>query len=142
MDMDYKDLLRYGEILTDSTTDNNEGCTRERHILYCGYWFLKMHNGEVVELKRLDSKNINHMKKIFPNIKEQMVAYNCLFSHAHINKCNLEQCVKLVDDKEELKSKKYNIELIKNCITKYFDSYVSKMFIACSYSEVAEKLAM
>ena len=66
MDMDYKDLLRYGEILTDSTTDNNEGCTRERHILYCGYWFLKMHNGEVVELKRLDSKNINHMKKIFP----------------------------------------------------------------------------
>ena len=71
-----------------------------------------------------------------------MVAYNCLFSHAHINKCNLDQCVKLVDDKEELKSKKYNIELIKNCITKYFDSYVSKMFIACSYSEVAEKLAM
>ena len=74
---------------------------------------------------------------------EQMIAYNHLFSYAHINGWPLDyilKCVQNANDRGELK--KYDIQAIKNCITKNYDKYIKKPFIAGSYSEIAEQLPL
>jgi hypothetical protein len=74
--------------------------------------------------------------------KEQKIAYNFLFRDCHINEMPLDRMIKQIDKYYTEQLKAFNIELIKQCITKNYESYKAKPFIAWSYSEIAEKLPL
>lgn len=71
---------------------------------------------------------------------EQMIAYNHLFSYAHINEWPLNYILKTIDNNEKIK--KYDIQAIKKCIKDNYDKYMKKPFIAASYNEIAEQLPL
>lgn len=53
---DYKDILRYGEIIEDYEFSNQEECVRVRKIRYMDMlYYLKMVNGEVKTLIQWDT---------------------------------------------------------------------------------------
>jgi len=53
---DYKDLLRYGEIIYDKEYTSDDGCVRIRKIRYMGILYhLKMVNGKVESLIQWDN---------------------------------------------------------------------------------------
>lgn len=54
----------------------------------------------------------------------------------------LDRIIKQIDKYYTEQLKAFNIELIKQCITKNYESYKAKPFIAWSYSEIAEKLPL
>lgn len=72
---------------------------------------------------------------------EQKIAYNFLFT-AHINTTKLETIISMIDNHYKDTLKKYDVGAIKNCITKNYNDYMQKPFIACNYSEIAEKLPL
>jgi hypothetical protein len=74
--------------------------------------------------------------------REQKIAYNFLFTDAHINKMSLEKILYCIDKFHTEKLKKFNIDLIKQCIIKNYENYIKKPFIASSYEEIAEKLPL
>ncbi len=50
-----KNLLQYGEILTDLTTEEQEGCRRMRNIKLNNHiYFYHMFNGEILEIIKLN----------------------------------------------------------------------------------------
>jgi hypothetical protein len=77
---------------------------------------------------------------------EQKIAYNILFADGHINEISLNHTLKRVDmfhaDEVVKKYKNFDVELLKQCIAKNFDTYVKNPFIAGSYEEIAEKLPL
>jgi len=75
---------------------------------------------------------------------EQKIAYNFLFSYAHINECPLNVILGLFNGSDAYvkKFEKYDLEAIKNCILKNYEQYVNKPFIASSYKEISEQLPL
>lgn len=88
------------------------------------------------------------MKKL-PNFSqhgcycEQKIAYNFLFTDAHINRLPLNAVLAHIDRNYiDLWLKKYDISAIKACIAANYDSYVKRPFIASSYGEIAKQLPL
>ena len=73
---------------------------------------------------------------------EQKVAYNFLFTDAHINGMSLESILIAIDKFYSEKLKKYDVQAIKDCISANYDNYIKKPFIASSYNEITEKLPL
>lgn len=71
---------------------------------------------------------------------EQKIAYNYLFSYAHINDWPLDYILKCADNNNKIK--KYDITAIKSCIIKNYDNYIKNPFIAGSYKQIAEQLPL
>lgn len=69
---------------------------------------------------------------------EQKISYNFLFSHCHINELPLQTILKFVDTTKGIE--KYDIQTIKRCITKNYEQYKQKPFIASHYGEINERL--
>lgn len=88
------------------------------------------------------------MKKVFDQNKtgycyqEQKIAYNFLFSDAHINGMTKDFILNSIDKHYTEKFKKFNIPAIKECINKNYDNYILHPFIAGSYNELSEKLPL
>lgn len=85
---------------------------------------------------------ISEARKYFNNISEKKIAYNYLFSNANINGKSLESILTSIEKYDIEKLKKHNIDMIKNCIAKNYESYIKKPFIAATFNEIAEKLAI
>ena len=85
---------------------------------------------------------ISEAKKHFNHIAEKKVAYDYLFSKAHINGMCLERILLYIDKYDLDKLKKYDVDIIKSCIAKNYESYIKKPFIAESFNEIAEKLVI
>lgn len=73
---------------------------------------------------------------------EQKVAYNFLFSQAHINGWNLECILNGIDKFYLEKLKRYDIPAVKACISANYDSFIKKPFIASSYNEITVRLPL
>jgi len=73
---------------------------------------------------------------------EQKIAYNYLFSQAHINEWSIDRILYNIDNFNTDKLKRYDITAIKKCITDNYINYMKKPFIAGSYQEIAEKLPL
>jgi len=73
---------------------------------------------------------------------EQKIAYNFLWRDAHINNRSIEQIIYAIDRFYTEQFKRYDIQVIKKCITDNYDKYIKKPFIASSYQEIAEQLPL
>jgi len=104
--------------------------------------YLIIVNGMSYEIHTKNITKISEAKKHFDYIAEKKIAYNHLFSNAHINGRSLESILSNIDKyhAEKLKLKKYNIDIIKSCIAKNYNNYIKKPFIAGSFNEIAENL--
>ena len=104
--------------------------------------FLILVTGMSYEIHTKSITKISEAKKYFDNISEKKIAYNYLFSQAHINGRSLESILTSIDKYDIEKLKKHNIEMIKRCIAKNYENYIKKPFIAATFNEIAERLAI
>lgn len=79
-------------------------------------------------------RNLNGCKR------EQVIAYNYLFSYGHINEWDVDHIIECVNNNEKLKQKRLNVELIKQCIRKNYDQYIKNPFIAADYETIRDNL--
>jgi hypothetical protein len=104
--------------------------------------FLILVTGANYEIHTKSITKISEAKKYFDNISEKKIAYNYLFSKAHISGRSLESILTSIDKYDLEKLKKHNIDMIKSCIAKNYESYIKKPFIAANFNEIAERLAI
>jgi len=72
--------------------------------------------------------------------KEYKIAYNFLFTDAHINDCTLDTILKNIDTHDKVKSLKLNMNNIKAIVINNYTRYKAKPFIASSYDEIVYQL--
>ena len=73
--------------------------------------------------------------------KEQIIAYNYLFTDAHINELTLEQTLRHLErNKNNHASKHQDTNRIKEHIERNFQSYKENPFIASSYAEIRDRI--
>jgi len=104
--------------------------------------FLIIVDGMNYEIHTKNITKISEAKKYFNCIAEKKVAYDYLFRKAHINGMSLERILQSIDKYDIEKLKKYDVDIIKNCIAKNYESYIKKPFIAESFNEIADNLVI
>jgi hypothetical protein len=78
--------------------------------------------------------------------REQKMAYNILFTDAYINKLTLKTVLEFVDKyhgpEMQKKHKNIDIDAIKRCVSRNYEQYTKKPFIADSYEEIRDRLPL
>ena len=77
---------------------------------------------------------------------EQKIAYNYLFYQAHINETPQEKVIQNIEENfnagGKLNHERYNMAAVQQIVSKHYDSYTAKPFIAGAYEDIAEKLTL